>query len=97
MDSPEQCIICLENFTQDKAYIPKLNCNCAIFVHWDCWEPWTGECLYCRSNEPINIQPIIYRRAPIIFVLNDNNTAVILRLVAILCCFYFFIITNHNI
>ena len=92
MASPEQCIICLEDFTQDKAYIPKLNCNCAIFVHWDCWEPWTGECLYCRSEEPIR-----YRRIPIVFILEDNNTAVILRLLVCLFSLYFFILINQNI
>ena len=55
---PVACPICLENFQEDEAYIPDdLNCNCILIVHWSCWEPWSGECLYCRNIESLNIQP----------------------------------------
>ena len=55
---PVACPICLENFQGDEAYIPDdLNCNCILIVHWKCWEPWSGECLYCRNIESLNIQP----------------------------------------
>jgi len=47
---PATCPICLENFTEDEAYIPELECTCLLIVHLDCWEPWSGECLYCRNT-----------------------------------------------
>ena len=48
---PLACPICLESFTENSAHIPELSCNCSIFVHLECWEPWTGECLYCRISQ----------------------------------------------
>jgi len=54
------CLICLEKFTEDEAFIPELDCECAIFVHWECWEPWCGACLYCRVyEEELMEEPII--------------------------------------
>ena len=49
------CLICLEKFTEDEAFIPELECECAFFVHWRCWEQWCGACLYCRvyDEEPV--------------------------------------------
>ena len=64
MDSVS-CPICLESFDVNEAYIPDLDCNCTLIVHWSCWEPWTGECLYCRNTieyEEPHIEVIIIRR-----------------------------------
>ena len=48
---PLACPICLESFTENSAHIPDLPCNCSIFVHLECWERWTGVCLYCRIRQ----------------------------------------------
>lgn len=68
MGGPLTCPICLELFEEDEAYIPELDCECAIFVHWGCWEPWEGGCLYCRDvplfEEPEE-EPIIQQRNPL--------------------------------
>lgn len=51
------CPICLEHFQEDAAYIPDdLNCDCTLIVHWECWEPWSGDCLYCRNTVADNRQ-----------------------------------------
>jgi len=47
---PLACPICLDNFTEDDAYIPRLRCPCTLIVHLECWRRWSGECLYCRNT-----------------------------------------------
>lgn len=55
---PLACPICLDNFTEDAAYIPRLRCTCTLIVHLECWRRWSGECLYCRNTHLIeNIEP----------------------------------------
>ena len=44
-----RCIICLSDFNSDEAFIPALRCSCVIVVHKECWDQWTGACLYCRE------------------------------------------------
>ena len=95
---PEQCLICLEKFTEDEAYIPELECECAIFVHWNCWEPWTGECLYCRDtyveyNEPI----IVPQRHYIIevYLLYNDSASLLLKSLIVFFTLYFFILLYH--
>jgi hypothetical protein len=96
---PEQCLICLEKFTDNEAYIPELDCDCAIFVHWDCWEPWTGGCLYCRDiyveyDEPI---VIVERRYPIeLYILHDNRASFLLKASVAFFTLYFFILFFHG-
>ena len=51
------CPICLELFTEDEAHIPDLSCGCNLIVHEECWQPWSGECLYCRNTEIIEYIP----------------------------------------
>lgn len=63
MDGSEkqlECQICFEDFHADFAFIPELDCSCTIIVHEECWEQWSGLCLYCRNRvceveEPIDI------------------------------------------
>lgn len=43
------CIICLEPFETQYAFIPELNCECMFITHDECWLKWTGDCLYCRK------------------------------------------------
>jgi|LakMenEpi03Aug12_release.lakeMendotaPanAssembly.Ray.scaffolds.fasta_scaffold841821_1 hypothetical protein len=43
------CIICLQTFETNYAYIPILNCDCIFITHNECWDKWTGDCLYCRK------------------------------------------------
>jgi hypothetical protein len=50
------CLICLEKFTEDEAFIPELECECAFFVHWHCWEQWCGACLYCRVYDEEQVE-----------------------------------------
>lgn len=52
------CIICLSDFSSDEAFIPALRCSCVIVVHKECWDQWTGACLYCReyAHAPIYIE-----------------------------------------
>ena len=54
------CLICLEKFTEDEAFIPELECECAFFVHWHCWEQWCGACLYCRVYDEEQVEePVV--------------------------------------
>jgi len=94
----EQCLICLEKFTEDEAYIPELECECAIFVHWDCWEPWTGGCLYCRDiyieydDEPIVIPE---QRAIQNYIVNNDLASLLLKALITFFTVYFFILLYH--
>jgi len=61
MDGSEkqlECQICFEDFHADFAFIPELDCSCTIIVHEECWEQWSGLCLYCRNREYDDIPPI---------------------------------------
>ena len=86
------CPICLELFTEDEAYIPPLVCGCNLIVHIECWQQWSGECLYCRNThvleEPvvlIHVNPPVYNLldrmflAILIFLISVSIQAVILR------------------
>lgn len=46
-----ECMICLSDFHADFAHIPELDCSCTIIVHEECWEQWSGYCLYCRNTD----------------------------------------------
>lgn len=97
---PAQCLICLENFTEDSAYIPELECECAIFVHWTCWEPWNGGCLYCREIELEDdiVVPIGERRYVIeLYMVYNEWTSFFLRLAVGFFTLYFFILLNHKV
>jgi hypothetical protein len=79
------CPICFENFEEDEAHIPELECGCAIIVHSHCWEPWSGECLYCRNTreEPIyHIQAEAMQAIQVRYVVIHNDNSM---------CFYIFI------
>jgi hypothetical protein len=95
MAEAEQCLICLEKFTEDLAYIPELECECAIFVHWTCWERWTGDCLYCRGgyidydDEPIIIPE--QRNGIANFIFYDDLTKVFLYISLGFFILYFYI------
>jgi hypothetical protein len=100
MTDAEQCLICLENFTEDEAYIPELDCDCAIFVHWGCWEPWVGGCLYCRENSLENYEIIVVneRRYPFeLYILHNEWANFLLKVSVVFFSLYFFIIINHQI
>jgi hypothetical protein len=61
MDASEkqlECQICFEDFHADFAFIPELDCSCTIIVHEECWEQWSGLCLYCRNREYEVEEPI---------------------------------------
>lgn len=45
-----ECAICLLEFQEDSAYVPDLGCHCTFIVHEECWNRWTGSCLYCRQG-----------------------------------------------
>uniref|UniRef100_A0A6C0APR3 RING-type domain-containing protein n=1 Tax=viral metagenome TaxID=1070528 RepID=A0A6C0APR3_9ZZZZ len=95
-----QCPICLEEFTEDFAFVPELPCNCALIVHQSCWEPWSGDCLYCRdtlTNEPREHENEIQVR----FVQNINivyyDPQRILFSVFLFFALYLFIIITHTV
>jgi len=63
-DKQLECMICLSDFNADFAHIPELDCSCTIIVHEECWNKWSGSCLYCRTT---NIVPApINRPMPLI-------------------------------
>lgn len=98
MSNAEQCLICLEEFTQDKAYIPELECECAIFVHWACWEPWAGGCLYCRDEYiEYDDEPIIPEQRPIQnYIVNNDLTGFLLKISVAFFTLYFFVLFYHT-
>jgi hypothetical protein len=60
-----KCIICLSNFETNEALIPELRCSCILVVHEECWDQWTGACLYCREYpEQPQIHVIEIHRPP---------------------------------
>ena len=100
MTDAEQCLICLEKFTEDEAYIPELDCECAIFVHWSCWEPWTGGCLYCREISLEEYDELIIpepRYAIREFIIHNNQMNILFNLSLCFFSLYFFIILHHQI
>jgi hypothetical protein len=98
---PEQCLICLEKFTENEAYIPELECECAIFVHWACWDPWAGGCLYCRDeyieydDEPIVIPE--RHNAIVNFIYHDDLTKLLINISLVSFILYFYIAINYSI
>ena len=50
MTTSEHCMICLTNLQPGSRFVPELNCSCTILVHEECWNQWSGICLYCRRE-----------------------------------------------
>jgi len=63
-----ECSICFSEFIEDSAYIPVLDCSCILIVHEECWNKWTGICIYCRTPQqiiervPVNVPVLCERR-----------------------------------
>jgi hypothetical protein len=92
-----QCPICLEIFKEDEAYIPDLECLCAIIVHLDCWIPWSGGCLYCRETpitdyEEFVLPPIVEEPQNNQYIILYYNPHEILCVLALCIVLYFYII-----
>jgi hypothetical protein len=87
------CPICLEAFEENEALIPELECSCLLIVHEKCWEPWSGECLYCRqTEEPPNLEPPIQIRQinQTVYVVHTVNLCpTIIVILGIVCSFFF--------
>ena len=81
------CIICLEPFEENEALIPELDCSCLLIVHEKCWEPWSGECLYCRqAEEPQYIPPPLQINQSV-YIINICPTLILM--IGIVFSFYF--------
>jgi hypothetical protein len=78
-----QCLICLEPFEENEALIPELECSCLLIVHEACWEPWSGECLYCRQIEEY-IPPVQINQS--VYVINICPTVIVV--IGLLCSFF---------
>jgi hypothetical protein len=80
------CPICIEPFEENEALIPELDCSCLLIVHEKCWEPWSGECLYCRQTREIVEPPIeIHQLNQTVYVVNVCPTIVVI--LGIVCSF----------
>jgi hypothetical protein len=90
------CPICFENFEEDEAHIPELDCGCAIIVHSHCWEPWSGECLYCRNTREQPIYHIVQPEIRVRYILiNNDNTICFYILLSILLSIFIRTILNR--
>ena len=93
---PVSCLICLDYFKNDSAHIPDLPCSCTLIVHEECWEPWSGECLYCREaliEELPEIQLRIVQNINITY----HNPSYVLSTLIIIMLLYFFIILGYTL
>lgn len=82
------CLICLEPFEENEALIPELDCSCLLVVHEKCWEPWSGECLYCRQTEEVPFVPVQLNQT--FYVLHTVNLCQsIIVILGIFCSFFF--------
>jgi hypothetical protein len=50
MTTEQKCMICLSDLPPESEFIPPLNCSCTMIVHEECWNQWSGSCLYCRHD-----------------------------------------------
>lgn len=88
-DSKMECAICLSEFQADFALIPELDCNCIVVVHEECWDQWSGLCLYCR-NTAIELGPMPMIRTRSMY--NPLNTTAWVGIIAIILILYINII-----
>ena len=91
-----QCPICLEDFKEDDAHIPDLQCKCAIIVHLDCWIQWSGACLYCREQLEEYQEPIViirHHRTPGIHYVHPVDVVFTITSIIVI---YFFIILIYG-
>ena len=91
-DKQLECMICLSDFQADFAHIPELDCSCTIIVHEECWEQWSGTCLYCRNTNNIVVPAPINRPMPLI---NKLKTMMAYIIWAILFIIYFRFIYDY--
>ena len=88
------CLICLEPFEENEALIPDLECSCLLIVHEKCWEPWSGECLYCRQTDEGRILPVpvpvpVQVRQTVYILHTVNVCPSIIVILGIFCSFFF--------
>ena len=91
-DKQLECMICLSDFHANFAHIPELDCSCTIIVHEECWEHWSGRCLYCRNTNNIVVPAPINRPTPLI---NKLKTMMAYIIWAILFIIYFTLIYDY--
>jgi hypothetical protein len=88
------CLICLEPFEENEALIPDLQCSCLLIVHEKCWEPWSGECLYCRQTDEGQILPVPVQVRQTVYVINTVNICP--SIIVILGIFFSFFLHLNN-
>jgi len=90
------CPICLEPFEENEALIPELDCSCLLIVHEKCWEPWSGECLYCRQTDeaPIIVEPVPLQLNHTVYIVHTVNVCPTIVVILGLMLSFFFQLNN---